>query len=554
MLVQLDLRNIVLISRAVLQFGEGLTVLSGETGAGKSILLDALGLVLGKRAESRLVRSGEEQARATAVFDISSNTILKTWLNEQGIDPEDTLILKRQISRDGASRAFVNDQPVTLKMLKSLGEKLVEIHGQHGQKGLLDAGNHRVFLDAYAGNEALLTHTKTAYQAWYAIVKEIATLEAKLEQAERERDYLRHVLDELNALTPELSEEEALVEKRTALMQAEKSGAVLQQISTMLNADPPAAESLRRAQTALLRSPIAETPQAQAIIDSLERALYEVAEAEIGLEALLRADNYDERALDTVEERLFSLREAARKHRTSPDGLVDIWQHAKHTIHTLDSSDERLKELNKQRVQAANIYNEAAKSLHDARVEAGEKLANAIHAELAPLKMEATRFRVICEPRDESGWSVHGADTVYFEVSTNPGSPFGALNAIASGGELSRFMLALAVVLGGGEDAPMLIFDEIDAGTGGAVADAIGARLKQLSTQTQVCVVTHAPQVAARADTHYYIQKSVRDGATHTELFLLDGTARHEEMARMLSGAEITQEARMAAAKLLERS
>lgn len=551
MLTRLHLRNIVLIKEAELRFTKGLTVLSGETGAGKSILLDALGLVIGKRAEARLVRAGEDKAYVSAEFDITGNDALIAWLDEQGMEVDNTLIIRRQIMLDGSSKAHVNDQPVTLKLLKMLGEMLVEIHGQHGQKGLLDAQNHQQFLDAYAGNAELLQDIAAAYKVWKKARDAIAVLEAELEQAERERDYLQHVLKELDALAPEAGEEEQLVEQRTALMQAEKSGKLLQEVSATLNGAQPVVELIRRAQTSLVRSAVGEGKEGQQIIDGLERALNEIADAECSLEVLIREDGYDEQALDAVEDRLFALREAARKHRTSLDGLVDIWHSAKGKIASLESSTDQLAVLRKQQDAASIHYQQTASDLRVKRLAAVEKLQDAIHAELAPLKMEATRFRVLCDEKPQAGWSARGADEICFEVSTNPGSPFGALSDIASGGELSRFMLALAVVLGSGEHRPVMIFDEIDTGTGGAVADAIGARLKALAAHAQVCVVTHLPQVAAQGQAHYFIEKHVVDDATVTQVSALDGQARHEELARMLSGAEVTDEARKAAGRLL---
>ncbi len=552
MLTRLHLRNIVLIKEAELLFGKGLTVLSGETGAGKSILLDALGLVLGKRAEARMVRAGEDAAQINAEFDVASHAELQAWLDEQGIEPDELLMIRRQVKADGASKCYVNDQPVTLKLLKSLGEKLVEIHGQHGQKGLLDAVNHRAFLDAYAAHDDLLDAVAAAYTIWKKVRDEIAALHARLQQAERERDYLEHMVGELAGLAPEVGEEEVLVEQRTSLMQAEKTGAVLQEVSGILNGAQPVAEIVRRAQTALMRSAANEQEQGQQVIDGLERALNELADAEVRLEDLIRADGYDEKALEQAEERLFALRGAARKHRCTVDELAALLLESKGKMDALNHSSERLGALQKEQADAAQAYEVAAKALSASRRCAAEALEAAMHKELAPLKMEATRFRVMCEPKSEDGWVAHGADAIAFEVSTNPGSPFGALNDIASGGELSRFMLALAVVLGGGEQRPVMIFDEIDTGTGGAVADAIGARLKALSNNAQVCVVTHLPQVAAQGHAHYFIEKQVVGDATVTKVAHLDGKARHEELARMLSGAEVTDEARKAATKLLE--
>ena len=552
MLTRLTLKNIVLIRHATLEFGSGLTVLSGETGAGKSILLDALGLIIGKRAEARLVRSGEVQAQVSAEFDIRDNTF-RTWLHEHDIDCEGQLIIRRSIKADGTSKAYMNDAPVTLKLLKSCGEKLVEIHGQHGQKGLLDSANHQYYLDAYGKHESLLLEVNTAYKKWNGVRKEIRALQESVEQAQREQDYVQHMLKELDALSPEEHEETRLVEQRSSLMQAEKTGAALKDASNTLNGATPVAQLLSKCQNILIRSPIGEVKQGQQIIDGLERCLNELADAEMELEAMLRDDGYDEALLEKTEGRLFALRDAARKHRTTVDGLHGIWLEAQQKINHLRNADDTLDALHAQEKELRTIYETAAHALSNARKQASTMLEASVHAELAPLKMEATRFKAVCKPHPQERWNAKGTDDIYFEVSTNPGSPFGALNDIASGGELSRFMLALAVVLGANNTyPPMMIFDEIDTGTGGAVADAIGARLKALAEEGQVCVVTHLPQVAARGQSQYFIKKNIVDGQTETTVTLLDAASRHEELARMLSGADITDEARQAAARLLE--
>jgi DNA repair protein RecN (Recombination protein N) len=552
MLTRLTLKNIVLIRTAILDFGSGLTVLSGETGAGKSILLDALGLIIGNRAEARLVRSGEEQAQLSAEFSITDGRI-RTWLHQQDIECEDQLIIRRIVKADGTSKAYMNDAPVTLKTLKQCGEKLVEIHGQHGQKGLLDAVNHGYYLDSYAGNGALLADVHIAYKNWNTVRKDIKRITSELEQAQREQDYMQHMLKELDALSPEPHEETQLVEQRTQLMQAEKTGAVLQEVSQLLNGATPIAQLISKCQNALIRSPAGQHKQGQTIIDGLERCLNELADAEMTLEAMRRDDGYDEQALEKTENRLFALRDAARKHRTTVDGLHDIWVQTQQKMTQLRSADDTLRSLHEQEMSLRTAYQQVATLLSHARADAAEALQIAVHQELAPLKMEATRFKVICTTEPQENWRSDGMDTVHFEVSTNAGSPFGALSDIASGGELSRFMLALAVVLGAkNTHPPMMIFDEIDTGTGGAVADAIGARLKALARGGQVCVVTHLPQVAARGQSHYFIEKHTIDGQTETRVKLLDASTRHEELARMLSGAHITDEARQAAARLLE--
>jgi DNA repair protein RecN (Recombination protein N) len=552
MLVRLSIRNIVLIRSIDVEMRAGLTVLTGETGAGKSILLDALGLVLGNRAEGKLVRAGAEQASVTAVFDIINAPSVRAMLAENALVLEDeTLVIRRQINPESASKAFINDQPVSLRLLKELGDRLVTLHGQHGQRGLMDVASHSVTLDAFAGNEAMRAEVSTAYQHWQQQVQRLRALEEATERGLRERDYLQHIVSELAALSPQAGEEETLVEIRTTQMQAEKSGAVLRDVSAMLGeGTTPVAAVLRQAQMALLRSPIVAHSLGQQLVEALERAQNELSDAESVLASLMREDTYDERALEKAEERLFALRDAARKHRTSVEELPIIYANAKATLAALTHNAEEHARLHGEVAMARQHYITHATALREKRNAATERLQAAVHRELAPLKMEATRFRVSITAKEERAWSAGGMDEVRFEVATNPGSPFASLNAIASGGELSRFMLALAVVLTPPNDAQLLIFDEIDTGTGGAVADAIGARLAALAAHQQVCVVTHLPQVAARGAAHLFIEKNMVEGQMETRLRPLEGEERTEELARMLSGATITEEARHAARML----
>ncbi len=550
--MRLSIRNVVLIREAELVFDRGLTVLSGETGAGKSILLDALGLVLGNRAEARLVRSGEESATVSAEYALGPTHSLHAFLAEQGFDTEKTLILRRQIRADGASKAFVNDQPVTLKILKEIGERLVTICGQHGQKGLLDTAEHLKFLDRFARSEGPKAAVAVAYQVWSEAGLASRALEERLREAERNRGYLEHMVKELAGLAPQEGEETELVEKRTAMMQAEKSGAAVHEISEILGGSQPLATRLRNAEILLTRSPAATTSDGMALSEAFTRVQAELEEAETILSRLLRGDHYDERLLERTEERLFGLREAARKYRVSVEGLFGLLTSSQATLNNLEDSSAEHARLAEREHQAEASFLEIARRLRAERLAAIPDLEAVIHRELAPLKMEATRFRVACTEKDRVNWSSSGIDQVVFEVSTNAGSPFGPLNAIASGGELSRLMLALSVVLRTPEDGAMLIFDEIDSGTGGAVADAIGARLSRLADHQQVCVVTHLPQVAARANTHLFITKERVGEQTETRLIPLDESQRTEELARMLSGAEITSEARSAAQRLRE--
>ncbi len=550
MLTRLMIQNIVLIQQVDLTFDHGLTVLTGETGAGKSILLDAIGLILGKRAEARLIRAGETQASVTA--ELTANPALQSWLEEHGLEVEDVLILRRRITSDGASKAFINDQPVTLKLLRELGDRLVTVHGQHGQKGLLETARHAALLDAYGQHDDLKKQVTEAYRAWRQALNTEQTLQEELANTEREQEYLEHMVKELAALNPLAGEEEELATRRSQLMQAEKTGRLLMDVSESLNGAQPVAETIRRAQTSLMRSSIAESDMGTHLIEGLERTLNELGEVESSLHVLLRDDLYDEQELERTEERLFSLREAARKHRVTVDELAQTLADATRKLEAITHGHEALTRAKEDVAKTQAAYQQHALALREARHHTIPRLVHALEAELGPLKMDATRFQVTMTPREAQHWTASGMDAIAFEVSTNPGSPFGALSEIASGGELSRFMLALAVVLQDPQALQMLIFDEIDTGTGGAVADAIGSRLARLAQHRQVAVVTHLPQVAARGDTHYFIEKTATDGHTTTGVTLLQERARHEELARMLSGASITDEARRAAGRLLE--
>lgn len=554
MLSHLAIQNLVLIEKAEIHPGAGLCVLSGETGAGKSILLDALGLALGARSEARLVRKGAEKAQVTATFEIGAHAGIAALMEELGLEPSEEIIIRRQLMADGKSKAFINDEPVSVKALKDLGEALVEIHGQHQQRGLLDSAQHLALLDAYGQLSKERAKVAEAHAAWKAVQRRLAELVESLHQAAREREYLEHMQKELAALAPEPGEEERLAESRTRMMQSEKMAQTIDEAIAALTQPRAVMESLRSAERVLTRSTLAEAPKFASALTALDKAGIELQEALSQLEALGTECGYDEHELEKSEERLFALRAAARKYQCSVDELSEKLADVTTRLGALNTGEKNRAALEKDLAATREAYVSAATALHKAREKAGGKLEAAVLKELKPLKMEATRFRVAITPKDESQWGANGMDAVRFEVATNKGSDFGPLAAIASGGELSRFMLALAVVLGEVDATPVLIFDEIDTGTGGAVADAIGKRLEQLGHHAQVLVVTHQPQVAARGRTHFFIEKKTKGEVTTTQVRSLDDAGRREELARMLSGAAITDEARKAADRLMEDS
>ncbi len=557
MLTQLSIRNIVLIESCDITLASGLCVLSGETGAGKSILLDSLGLVLGARADAGLIRRGEQQGMVTAEFDISENPQARHILEELGLEPEASLIVRRTVSADGKTRCHINDQTVTVAALKRLGEVLVEVHGQHDQRSLMDASLHRDMLDDYAGQISKRKQVAAAYAEWKQHVDALVGLRAQIEQAAREQDYLRHMHNELTQLAPEIGEEDALTTQRTTMMQSEKLFELLGQAIGELNAGKGVAASVRAAQRSLARSPLAGTEALSAVIESLEKAAIEAEEATYALEKIGEDSKFDAAKLERIEERLFALKAAGRKYNMPVEELAKLREEVAGKLSLMDSQEHKVAELTKAADAAKKRFSEVAAKLSAARSKAAEKLRKAVESELAPLKMENTRFHVRVEPQQEAAWAEHGMDSVHFECATNVSKgakdiAYAPLSRIASGGELSRFMLALKVSLSSVRQATTLIFDEIDTGTGGAVADAIGQRLGRLGKAAQVLVVTHLPQVAACGNQHLLVAKYEKGKKIITEVKQLSSAERKEELARMLAGATITQEARKAAQKLLE--
>ena len=554
MLQHLSIRNIVLIESCDIAFEGGLCVLTGETGAGKSILLDALGLVLGERADARLIRHGETQSSVAAEFDIAANANAKTALSQLGIDSEDTLYLRRNLTSDGKTRCFINDQPVSVNALKSVGETLIEIHGQHEQRGLLDPSSHLTLLDAFGRIDS--APLAAAYTAWKFAESELAALKETIAQAEREEDYLRHMQKELAALAPEAGEEATLADNRAVMMQGEKLASLLSDVESELTDGKSADSAIATALRLLVRSPLGANDRFAKVIEPLDRAGNELAEALQELDRLREESRFDEGELERMEERLFGLRAAARKYGTSVDGLAVLLAETEQKLSTLSSQQQNISALESRTAKAREHYSTQAESFSKKRKTVAAKMEKALLAELLPLKMGNVKFRVAFEALAESAWSARGMESVRFEAATNVAAgskdiPYAPLTKIASGGELSRFMLALKVVLSDVKSTPTFIFDEIDTGTGGAVADAIGARLAVLGESAQVLVVTHLPQVAARGSQHLRIEKREQKKAVFTTVETLPEKERKEELARMLAGSTITDEARRAAQKLL---
>jgi DNA repair protein RecN (Recombination protein N) len=552
MLTALSIRDVVLIEALDLEFRHGLGVLTGETGAGKSILLDALGLALGARGETGLVRQGAAQAVVTASFDVPhASGPIADMLAENGLEVElgEPLIIRRIVKADGGSRAFINDQAASAALLRELGGHLVEIHGQHDDRGLLNPRGHRALLDAFARTDA--GGVAVAHRAWREALEALAAAKAEQELAERDREWLEHAVAELRALAPEPGEEERLAERRATMQRGEKIATELQAIAELLDGSDGGLARLRQAARILERVYGDHESLAEALA-AIDRALDEGGEAQASVDAAAEALAFDPAALEADEARLFELRGAARKHRVQPDDLAALAEELGGKLELLTSGGAGIARLEAAVAEAHGAYRQAATALSEARSAAAARLDAAVAAELKPLKLDAARFRTMVEPQGEALWGPHGIDRVEFLVSTNPGAPFAPLIKIASGGELSRFILALKVALAEEGGAGTLIFDEIDRGVGGAVASAIGDRLARLAGGAQVLVVTHSPQVAARGAAHLLIAKSHDGIVTRTGVTPLDAGQRREEIARMLSGAVITDEARAQAERLLE--
>ncbi|MGY3447698.1 DNA repair protein RecN [Bradyrhizobium sp. USDA 4353] len=553
MLARLSIRDIVLIERLDLEFSRGLAVLTGETGAGKSILLDAFALALGGRGDASLVRHGADQGQVTAVFEIGKDHPAARILAANGLDADGEMILRRVQYGDGRTRAFINDQSVSVQTLKAIGATLVEIHGQHDERALVDAATHRRLLDAFAGLEKEVAGVEALWAARRTAVTALDQHRAGMERAAREADYLRHASDELKKLAPKEGEETQLAARRTAMMQGEKIAGDLRDAQDAVSGNQSPIAALAAAVRRLERRAVSSPALVDPAVKAMDAAINALEEADQHLTAALAATDFDPLELERIEERLFALRAAARKYSTPVDGLAALAAKYAADVVLIDAGAEQLKKLEAAAAAADGRYAAAAAKLSAARTKASEKLNRAVHAELGPLKLERAKFMTQVDS-DADAPGPEGIDRVEFWVQTNPGTRPGPMMKVASGGELSRFLLALKVVLSDRGSAPTLVFDEIDTGVGGAVADAIGARLARLAHGVQVMAVTHAPQVAARADQHLLISKDALDRGKRvvTRVNTLATLHRREEIARMLAGAEVTAEARAAADRLLE--
>ncbi len=550
MLARLSIRDIVLIDRLDIDFGSGLAALTGETGAGKSILLDAFALALGARGESALVREGAEQGQVIAAFEIAKDHPARRILAENDLSAEDEVIVRRVQLADGRTRAFVNDQPVSVQIMRQLGVALVEIHGQHDDRAFVDASTHRGLVDAFGGIELDAVEVRRLWDERRAREAAVAAHRAEVERASREAEWLRYAVDELGKLAAEIGEETALAERRTAMMQAEKATedlrATQEAVAGPQSVVPPLATAVRRLERRAAQAPALMGP----VVKAIDSALNALDEARMHLEHALRVAHYDPQELERIEERLFALRAASRKYTVPVDQLAALQRRYADDLALIDAGAERLAVLEAEAQATTARYREAAQALSANRRRAAQKIDKAVNAELKPLKLERAQFSTHIGSENEGP---DGLDRIEFWVRTNPGTRPGPLMKVASGGELARFLLALKVVLADRGSAPTLVFDEIDTGVGGATADAIGLRLARLSSGVQVIAVTHAPQVAARADRHYLIAKDAlaKGKRVATRVVELEAERRREEIARMLAGAEITAEARAAAERLI---
>lgn len=550
MLKSLSIKNVVLIDKLDLDFPRGFIVFSGETGAGKSILLDSLGLVLGKRAETSMIRSGADKLSVAAVFEVNKkNTALQKLCAEYDLEYSDEIIIKRSLSVDGKSKIFFNDLPITQKLLKEIGALLVEVHGQFDNQGLLNSATHREVLDNYGNFSNELKDLSEQFSAWKKIQKELIKERETIEKAKSDEDNLRHWLEEFEKLNPKENEAQELESRRKEMMNSEK---IAESLDAAYNAitQTDVRGNIRQALSAVARLNTLVDDKYAAISEVLDTALINLEEAEEEIAQASNEINFSADDINHLEERLFTLKSLARKHNVTPEFLLDVWNDLSHKLQALDNSENHLIELQKKEKQAKEEYLKAAQHISDLRKQKAVELDKKIMQQLPDLKMEKARFLTEITQKDENAWTEAGIDEICFKVSTNPSTPFGALNKIASGGELARFMLALKVNLAQSSEVSTMIFDEIDTGIGGATAQAVGEKLASLGQKVQVLVVTHSPQVAALSSCHFKVEKSSIDNITSTKVRLLNELQKTEEIARMLAGETISNEAR-AAAKVL---
>ena len=551
MLSHLSVKNIVLIEELSLDFTSGLTVLTGETGAGKSILLDSLGLVLGARADFGLLRKGADRAQVTARFDVPNDHPVWQCLDEAGIMPSDELIIRRQLRGDGKSPATINDEAVSVGLLRQCGDFLVEIQGQFEGRGLLDVGHHITLLDRACQHEDGLVKLKEAYQGWRLAQKQLAQAEADLVKAKEEEDWLRDAVTQLDLLSPQIGEDEELSNQRALFTNLERIAEALAVADDALNAEAGAEMAISRALSSLERVADLSAGKLEGAIEALSRTSAELAEANAALNGAASSLEADPSKLVEIDDRLHEIRSQARKHNCSSDELPQIHERLAQKLAQLDDASGGMADLKAKEREWADYYQKIAQIISDRRHAMAAKLDAAVMAELPPLKLENARFTTMCAKQDETHWSDSGWDLVRFEAAANPGQDLAPIDKVASGGELARFLLALKVVLSRTETAKCLIFDEVDSGVGGAVASAVGERLARLGDAMQTLVITHSPQVAAKGRQHYKIAKSAQDESVISRTDILTHHERAEEIARMLAGEHITAEARAAAVTLL---
>ena len=552
MLRTLSIRNVLLIDRLDLNFVSGLSVLTGETGSGKSILLDALSLALGARANTELISQGADQSTIVAEFETSNKQVINNVLSDYGIYVEKVFSLRRVISIDGRSRAFVDDQPVSATLLRKLSSLLVEINGQLESHGLLDQATHRGFVDAYGNYDDLLNQVSSGFKTWRIAVNKYEQAKIDFEKTKREEAFIKHTVGELELLNPKEGEEKDLSNKRNFLMKAEKSITALQEVFIELDQDNGIESKLRKIIQKVQKLAEGGEGQFENAITALERALIEINDGVDELENLSRIINLDPLEKEKIEDRLFMLKGIARKHNVDIEDLPNLLTELSEKLATLTNSSKKLDELNSDVKTTKTNYKIVADKLTKERQGIIDKLDVSITKELKPLKLDGASFHTRLIPLAEEEWGEYGIESILFEVKTNPNTEPGPINKVASGGELARITLALKVVLAEAYAIPTVIFDEVDAGIGGAAAAAVGDRLSSLARDSQVLVVTHSPQVAAIGNTHFQISKIAKQKGNKTQVIKVDGGVRTEEIARMLSGANVSNEARAAAMRLLE--